>query len=95
MELTYERAKQTRDNIETAMKKSSAKLQAYPRGAMGLTPDAIKFSKDYQHDLLAYRFWHLTLRRVNQSMNKFFKKEMREDRLNSRKGRLQLTQEGI
>lgn len=73
-------ASATRDKLNARAKEASAKLQTYPRGATGITPDAIKFSPEYQADLRAYRGAEATLRTFNAGYVKTFKTELAAER---------------
>lgn len=83
----YEKAKAIRDKVEEQVAKCSARMKKYPRGAMGLVPDNVKFKAPYQKDLAAMRSAMATLRQVNTLMVKHYKKQMAAER-NQRFARL-------
>jgi len=45
----------TKDQLWNEMMVASKALKAFPKGTMGLTPDAVKFSPEYQGALRTYR----------------------------------------
>lgn len=46
--MSYDEFKRTVETYQSIADKHSATLQTFPRGPMGLTPDAVKFSPEYQ-----------------------------------------------
>lgn len=78
--MDYEAAKRIRDAIEDQRKQAGAALQRFPRGAMGLTPDAIKASPEYRAAKAAYDLAHARLRKINQIINRHFSVERLADR---------------
>lgn len=51
--------------LEAAHKAASDALQAFPRGPMGLTPDRVKASPEWQAAQRAYQKAHRDLRNFN------------------------------
>jgi hypothetical protein len=47
--------KAAKDQLWNEMMVASKSLRAFPKGPMGLTPDAVKFSPEYQSALRTYR----------------------------------------
>lgn len=64
------------------------RLGIEPDGPMGLTPDAIKASPDYQNALALYREAFATLRAFNGQYAKRFRREIAADIQASREARL-------
>lgn len=54
-----------RAELEAHVADASAALKAFPRGATGLTPDAVKFSPAYRKAKSAYDRAFQTLRKFN------------------------------
>lgn len=75
MKSEYELLKERKAMLEADMDRASKKLQSYPKGAMGLTPDYIKFSPAYQED----RKWFETAKKAVQSFNQTFLKKYRKE----------------
>jgi hypothetical protein len=46
--MEYEQALELRNTLENDLKEANQKLKQFPKTEGGLTPDAIKFSKEYQ-----------------------------------------------
>lgn len=61
----WEAALRQRDEAEAEVKRLSAQLQTFPTGAMGLTPDAVKFSPEYREIKGAYDRAFSRLRKLN------------------------------
>lgn len=53
--MTSEIIKAAKDQLWNEMTVASNALKAFPKGAMGLTPDSVKFSSEYQAALSNYR----------------------------------------
>ena len=47
MNLTYEQAKARAELLDAESKAAGKILSAFPKGPMGMTPDAVKASKEY------------------------------------------------
>lgn len=81
MPITFAQATQDRDVLEAEVKASGLVVRAFPHnGPMGLTPDAIKFSPEYQSALLAYNDAFARLRMFNKTYVKQYAKEIRAAR---------------
>jgi len=77
--LTYTEAKAKCDAIEARMKTASDALRRFPRGPMGLTPDAVKFSPEYRAAKLAVDRTFAELRAFNTWFVRQFKKEIKAE----------------
>lgn len=80
--MTYQEAKDIKTNLETAVSIASATLKAFPKGPLGLTPDSVKATAEYQaakeqHDRCTAR-----LREYNTMFLKTFKREYAQERRN-------------
>ena len=69
------RAKAT---LEADVARTSDALQKYPRGDMGLTPDAVKATPEWKRDKDAFDAAMASLRKFNASFLKSWKKEYRQ-----------------
>lgn len=78
--MTYAIAKAAQKNLEEVCNVLSAKLNTYPKGKMGLTPDAVKCTPEWKSDKAAFQKAFAAFRNFNQSFVKTYKKEMREER---------------
>lgn len=76
MNLTYEQAMQVRDQLESELKIASDVLQRFPKGAMGLTPDEVKFSPEFKLASKNYDNAFRTLRKFNTIYVRQFRKEI-------------------
>lgn len=78
---TFEQAKQIQDALTLATDNASKALRAIigdERGPMGLTPDHIKSSPEFQDALLAFNKANARSRAFNGPFVKQFKKELAE-----------------
>lgn len=78
--MAYILAKAKQDELYNAMQAASEALQKYPKGALGLTPDHVKFSDAYQSDALEYNRAFEALRAYNTWFVKTYKKEIQQAR---------------
>lgn len=79
----------TQRALERATAAASACLSSVPgigSGAMGLTPDAVKASPDYQSARAAYQASHDRLARHNAAFVRTFKRELHKARAYRRTG---------
>ena len=60
--------------------KLSAFLDAHPKGAMGLTPDAVRAMPEYIRLNNAYRLTFAALKKYNAAYVKLYRKEILADR---------------
>ncbi len=77
---TYAEAKAIRDTIYDENARLSASLREFPKDAMGMTPDNIKQSAEYQFAKGLYDASFVKLRTFNAYMTRNFARQMREDR---------------
>jgi hypothetical protein len=73
--------------LDNAVTEASAALQKYPRGNMGLTPDSVKASVEFQRDKRAYDQAFQAMRQFNTVFLKTHKKAYREYMLAKRNAR--------
>lgn len=78
--MTYEIFKENQVTLWGELRRCDAILNAYPRGTMGLTPDAVKSSPEFQRDLAAANKAFQSLRTFNKAYVSRFKKEIAADR---------------
>ena len=78
--MTFEQATNERDRLETACSEAGAVLDQFPRGPMGLTPDAIKATDAYRSAKLAAYTAFQNLRNFNEFYLKTFKAEIKAAR---------------
>lgn len=77
-----------RQKLDAAMDAASAELARFPKGPMGLTPDAVKFSEPFQSALKAFNTAQAALRALNGQYVKLFKEELRHVSLQRRAANL-------
>jgi len=82
--LDYKKAQQKSKELNKKVNDLSRLLNTkYPeKGEMGLTPDSIKFSSEFQEDKFNFRRAFEELRTFNKSYIKLFKKELKAERRN-------------
>lgn len=80
--MTFEQAKQYRDNLEAQLKHFSNEMNKFPKSPMGLTPDNVKQSPEFQIVDQAYKIHFKELQKFNQWFVKEFKKELAAERKN-------------
>lgn len=85
---TYLEAKLAQVVLDDRVTKMSAVLDTFPKGAMGLTPDDVKFSPAYRLAKQQFDASFAALRKFNGEFTKAFAKEIREDRLARRRARV-------
>jgi len=81
--MDYTEAKKIKAELEAALDVASKTLNAIPgvgSGAMGLTPDAVKFSTEYRVAKTAYEKAFKNMRAFNGWFTKTFKKEYLAER---------------
>lgn len=84
--MTFEQAKATKTQIEAAVAVAGEVYNAFPKGAMGLTTDAVRVTPEFRAAKAAFDRAFVALRAHNGFMNKRFAKEMRQERLTRRAG---------
>lgn len=77
---TYKQYVIIRNNLRKALEKWSEVLQSFPKGAMGLVPDAVRATPEYKTAKTAYDSSFHTLRVLNGKYVKQYKKELAADR---------------
>ncbi len=78
--MNYQTAKAESARLYDAAAVASAKLNAFPKGPMGLTPDAVKFSPEYRLAKTQYERAAAAVRNFNSTYTKRFAAEIRADR---------------
>ena len=76
----YDMAKAHGEKLNAEYKRTAGIMNAYPKGPMGLTPDHIKATPEWQANRQAAKAAFQALRNHNAQMSKYFKKEMKADR---------------
>jgi hypothetical protein len=88
---TFSEVRRIRDDLYVAQDAAAKKLQSFPRGGpMGLTPDAVKFSPEFQAAKRRYDEITKAVKKINQFMTKNFKKELKDERDAIRAGKVLL-----
>lgn len=82
--MTFAEAKVIRDRLEAAVTSTNAMLRAFPTGQMGLTPDHIKSSPEFQSALTAFDLAFQRLRTFNFHFVRTFRREIKAARLSRR-----------
>jgi len=85
--MTYASAKAHQDKLTAACTEAGKALKAYPRNAIGLTPDHVKASPEWRRARRAYDLAFAELRAFNAGFVKTYAKEYRADLARDRKGR--------
>lgn len=92
--MTYEMYKQAAAQLDARVSATSAALKKFPRGVMGLTPDAVKATPEWQQAKRAYSLAFEQSRKFNAFFVKNYKKEIAAER-NERRAALQLKHSSI
>ena len=82
--MTYPEAKAIAEALWADVKSTGAILQGFPKGRMGLTPDDVKASAEFQAAKRAYDVAFKRLRDFNGVFTKTFKAEIRAERREKR-----------
>ena len=83
---TFDDFKRERDRLDAEMKAAGDKLNAFPKGPMGLTDDAAKKSREFRNAKAEYDAAFSALRDLNRTHRKRFDKEAREEIASTRGG---------
>lgn len=78
--MTYEEAKQVKAKLENTVARCGAVMQEFPKNAMGLTPDDVKASTDFQIAKRQFDGAFRNLQQFNAKFVKVFKKEYAVER---------------
>lgn len=78
--MLYQEAKALSDQIDGEVRAASAALRTFPKGAYGITPDAVKFSQEYRAAKTACDAAVARQRAYNAVYLKAFAKEIAADR---------------
>jgi hypothetical protein len=84
--MTFAEAKATQSALDNEVTRLGDVLDTFPKGALGLTPDAVKFSPEYSAAKSAFDAGFAKLRNFNGAFTKSFAKEIREERRARRVG---------
>lgn len=82
--MEFKQAIAIQETLQQSIDTFSDKLQRYPKGDMGLTPDEVRGSTEWQTDKRNFEDSMKNLRVFNQGFLKKFKKEYREYRENKK-----------
>lgn len=77
---TFEQASSRANELWSKAKRCGDVLNAFPKGAMGLTPDEVKFSPPYRSALQEYEKARRDLQTYNTWYTKAFRAEIRRAR---------------
>ena len=78
--LDFKGAKMYKAYLERETDQFSKVLNSYPKNAIGLTPDHIKATTEWQANYHWYHVWHKRLQSFNRTFTKTFKKELPAER---------------
>ena len=78
--MTYEQAKQQRDELDANYRAAGDALKTYPRLANGLTPNAVRTSPAYRNDKAVCDAAFAALRAFNKGYVKTFNKEIKAEK---------------
>ncbi len=76
--MTYEEALDRKRTLEDIVEACDKRLKQYPRGDLGLTPDTVKFSPQFQQDYKNFNSAMKDLQRYNRDFLKQFSKEYKQ-----------------
>lgn len=78
--MDYERAKKVRDVLQSVVNAASAKLQAFPKGEMGMIREDVRFTRECMDAKASYASAMRGLQEFNSKFVKTFAKEIRAER---------------
>lgn len=78
--MEYADAKKLRETLYANMDAAIQTLQSFPKGALGLTPDSVKASAEWQRANAQFQHWFAQVRLFNADFNKAFKKQIQAER---------------
>lgn len=78
--MTYREFKLIKSELDNKVTELSEKLNSFPKGEFGLTPDEIKFSSEFRALKAEFNVVFQKLQQLNEFGVKAFKKEMKEER---------------
>lgn len=78
--MSFEQASATAEHLWQEVRRLGKDLNAFPKGAMGLTPDSVKASPEYQAATAAYQAAHQQLCTFNVWYTKTFRAQIRSAR---------------
>lgn len=78
----FKEAKATGDVLDKEVDAASDALRAFPRGAMGLVPDAVTSTPEYRAAKVRFQKAFARQREFNAVFTKRFAKELRAERAN-------------
>ncbi len=76
----FEDAKAERDSIQEEVNAADAAINAFPKGAMGITPDAIRATPEFRAANVRFQKAFARLQAFNTIYVKKFAKEIRAER---------------
>lgn len=79
---TYEEAKAIADKLWDASRAAGEVMNKFPKGPMGMTPDEVKKTPEWQKAKRNADSAHNAVRAINDYINRHFKKEYAADRKN-------------
>lgn len=85
--MTYAAAKHRKDELEIIASRAADRLQAYPKGEMGMVPDAVRTTAEYKADMAAYRAAESKSNAFNKAFLKAYKKQYLAERQQKRMGK--------
>lgn len=77
---TYDQDKAHQDSLYALLNAKDSALQAFPKGAMGLTPDSVKVSTLYRAAKAEYEIAFQAVRKFNAVFTKQYRKEIAASR---------------
>lgn len=80
--MNYEQAKNHKRDLNILVEEASKKLQKFEENELGLVPNHIRETEEYQNAKEKYEMLFDTLRKFNTWFMKEFKKEYARDRRN-------------
>lgn len=77
----YSEAKAHRDRLDTHVSALSKTLNAFPKGAMGMTPEGVKASAEFKKVKSEFDGAFAKLRKFNGKFSKVYKADIKADRM--------------
>lgn len=84
---TFEEAKAAVARLDAGVTRTGSTLDAFPKGPMGLTPDAVRATPEWKKAKQEFDAAFADLRKFNAMFAKIFAKELRAERNTRRHGR--------
>lgn len=78
--MTYEEYKEISKTLDASLSKASKALREFPRGDMGLVPDAVRTTPEYKYAKSEYDNLFAVVREFNGRVPKEYMRKARDER---------------